>query len=30
VRDLADLYGGSITLDGSPLGGLQAQLQLPA
>src|SRR5262245_17129173 len=30
VRDLADLYGGSITLDASPLGGLRAQLQLPA
>jgi signal transduction histidine kinase len=30
VRDLADLYGGSITLGTSPLGGLQAQLRLPA
>jgi signal transduction histidine kinase len=30
VRDLADLYGGSVTLDASPLGGLRAQLQLPA
>ena len=30
VRDLADLYGGAITLDASPLGGLRAQLQLPA
>lgn len=30
VRDLAELYGGSISLDASPLGGLQAQLRLPA
>jgi signal transduction histidine kinase len=30
VRDLADLYGGSITLDCSPDGGLRAQLTLPA
>jgi signal transduction histidine kinase len=30
VRDLADLYGGSISLDDSPLGGLRAQLSLPA
>lgn len=30
VRDLADLYGGSITLLGSPLGGLRARLALPA
>ena len=30
VRDLADLYGGSIVLDASPLGGLRARLQLPA
>ena len=30
VRDLAELYGGSITLDASPLGGLRARLQLPA
>lgn len=29
VRDLADLYGGTITLDQSPLGGLQARLRLP-
>lgn len=29
VRDLAALYGGSITLEGSPLGGLRARLQLP-
>jgi signal transduction histidine kinase len=30
VRDLAELYGGSITLEGSPLGGLRARLTLPA
>ena len=30
VRDLADLYGGSIALDRSPDGGLRAQLTLPA
>jgi signal transduction histidine kinase len=30
VHDLADLYGGSITLDASPLGGLSARLRLPA
>jgi signal transduction histidine kinase len=30
VRDLAALYGGSITLEGSPLGGLRATLTLPA
>ena len=29
VRDLAELYGGSIVLDASPLGGLQARLRLP-
>jgi len=29
VRELAELYGGSIALDQSPLGGLRAQLQLP-
>jgi len=29
VRDLAELYGGSITLETSPLGGLRARLQLP-
>src|SRR5207253_3354530 len=29
VRDLAELYGGSIALDTSPLGGLRARLQLP-
>ncbi len=30
VRDLAELYGGSIALDRSPLGGLRATLTLPA
>ena len=30
VRDLAELYGGSISLDDSPLGGLRARLSLPA
>jgi signal transduction histidine kinase len=30
VRDLAELYEGSISLDASPLGGLRARLQLPA
>jgi len=30
VRDLADLYGGSIALGDSPIGGLRARLQLPA
>jgi len=30
VRDLAELYGGSIGLDDSPLGGLQARLRLPS
>ncbi len=30
VGDLAELYGGSITLSDSPLGGLRARLQLPA
>jgi signal transduction histidine kinase len=29
VRDLADLYGGSIVLDRSPTGGLSARLELP-
>ena len=29
VRDLADVYGGRITLSTSPLGGLRARLQLP-
>ena len=30
VRDLAQLYGGSISLEGAPRGGLRARLQLPA
>ncbi len=30
VRDLADLYGGSIALAESPIGGLRARLRLPA
>ena len=30
VRDLAQLYGGSISLDAAPLGGLRARLELPA
>jgi len=30
VRDLAELYGGSISLDDSALGGLQARVSLPA
>jgi signal transduction histidine kinase len=30
VRELAELYGGSITLGGSPAGGLRATLRLPA
>ena len=30
VRDLAELYGGSIALESSPAGGLRARLQLPA
>lgn len=29
VRDLAELYGGSITLDEAPIGGLRARLVLP-
>ena len=29
VRDLADLYGGSLTLGDSPAGGLRARLDLP-
>ena len=28
--DLAELYGGALTLDASPLGGLRANLRLPA
>jgi signal transduction histidine kinase len=30
VRELAELYGGSISLDRAPLGGLRARLTLPA
>jgi signal transduction histidine kinase len=30
VRDLAELYGGSISLESWPTGGLRARLQLPA
>jgi signal transduction histidine kinase len=30
VRDLAEVYGGSISLEESPLGGLLARLRLPA
>jgi signal transduction histidine kinase len=30
VRDLAELYGGSIALENSPSGGLRARLELPA
>jgi signal transduction histidine kinase len=30
VRDLAELYGGSLTLGRAPLGGLRAALHLPA
>ncbi|HEX4077251.1 MAG TPA: sensor histidine kinase [Rhizomicrobium sp.] len=30
VRDIAKLYGGLLTLDESPLGGLEARLSLPA
>jgi signal transduction histidine kinase len=29
VRDLAELYGGTISLESSPLGGLRARLLLP-
>jgi signal transduction histidine kinase len=29
VRDLAELYGGSVALDSSPMGGVRARLQLP-
>ncbi|MDQ3170062.1 MAG: ATP-binding protein [Acidobacteriota bacterium] len=29
VRDLAEIYGGSVTLMGSPLGGARARLRLP-
>jgi signal transduction histidine kinase len=30
VRDLAEVYGGSISLEASPLGGLRARLRFPA
>jgi signal transduction histidine kinase len=30
VRDLAEIYGGSISLDESPMGGARARLTLPA
>jgi signal transduction histidine kinase len=30
VRELAELYGGSIALDASPTGGVRARLTLPA
>lgn len=30
VRDLAEVYGGTISLENSPRGGLRARLQLPA
>jgi signal transduction histidine kinase len=30
VRDLAEIYGGTISLENSPKGGLRARLQLPA
>jgi signal transduction histidine kinase len=30
VRDLAEVYGGSVSLEASPLGGLRARLRLPA
>lgn len=30
VRDLAELYGGTISLEDSPMGGLRAWLRLPA
>ncbi len=30
VRDLAELYGGSISLEDSPLGGMRVRLSLPA
>ena len=29
VRDLAELYGGSIALGRAPVGGLRAELRLP-
>jgi signal transduction histidine kinase len=30
VRDLAEVYGGTISLENSPMGGLRARLQLTA
>jgi len=30
VRDLAEIYGGSISLDESPMAGARARLTLPA
>jgi signal transduction histidine kinase len=30
VRELAELYGGTISLDNAPSGGLRARLELPA
>lgn len=30
VRELAELYGGSVALEAAPLGGLRARLRLPA
>jgi len=30
VRDISKLYAGSLALDASPLGGLEARLTLPA
>ena len=30
VLELAGLYGGSLTLSAAPIGGLRAELQLPA
>jgi signal transduction histidine kinase len=30
VRDLVELYGGSISLGGSPLGGVRATLTMPS
>jgi signal transduction histidine kinase len=30
VKDIADLYGGTLKLGRSPLGGLRAELDLPA
>ncbi len=30
VRDLAEIYGGSISLEESPMGGTRARLTLPA